>query len=83
MYSVRRQREIGVRRGMSRHVDHLTAREIMALKSNGKAPKEIATIYHVSIWAVYRTLRRNVSRERQTPNAKLIPCQHCHNLVRI
>ncbi len=43
---------------MPRHVDHLTASKIMALKSNGKAPKEIATIHHISVWAVYRTLKR-------------------------
>ena len=54
----RMRTEAGVGRAMPRHVDRFTAREIMAMKSSGKAPKEIAEIYHVSLWAVYRTLKR-------------------------
>lgn len=69
--------EAGVGRAMPRHVDHLTAGKIMALKSNGKAPKEIASIHHVSIWAVYRTIQRNVPCETKTPNAKNIICPRC------
>lgn len=77
MCRVRRARENGVGRAMPRHVDHLMAGKIMALKSNGKAPKEIASIHRVSIWAVYRTIQRNVSCETKTPNAKNIVCHKC------
>lgn len=86
MHFVRRQREKGIGREMSRHVDHLTARDIMALKSNGKAPKEIATIAHVSLWTVYRTLRPgkksyvsdfcHCGKKRRAPNQRY--CFECH-----
>lgn len=67
---VARRRKIGVGRAMVRHVDSLTAREIRAMKSSGKTPKEIAEIYHVSLWAVYRTLKRTGTTHCTT--AKLI-----------
>lgn len=59
----------GVGRAMPRHVDRIQANNIMALKLNGKTPKEIAAMVHVSVWTVYRTLR---------PGTKQYVSEFCH-----
>lgn len=79
----RKRKESGVGVTVGRHVDSRQAREIEALKTSGMAPKEIAVRINVSVWSVYRFIRKNVSGETETPNAKekvLQSCPFCNKM---
>ncbi len=79
----RKRKESWVGVTVGRHVDSRQAREIEALKTSGMAPKEIAVRINVSVWSVYRFIRKNVSGETETPNVKQKACPVCNSPYRI
>lgn len=57
-----------------RYWKYLEDRKIVELLDQGHAPKQVASIVGVSVWIVYRSARRYVSREALPKIAKKKAC---------